>query len=124
MKKTYYQRHKEKMLERSRDYYSKNKNKFKKERFKIKLKIIQVYGGKCACCGETEPKFLTLEHSEGGGQKERIELKGKYDSIKLYKFLIRKNFPKGYKILCFNCNIAKGLYGECPHSQKNEKVKA
>jgi hypothetical protein len=29
--------------------------------------------------------------------------------------LIKENFPKEYQILCFNCNLALGFFGYCPH---------
>jgi hypothetical protein len=25
-------------------------------------------------------------------------------------------FPDGFQVLCHNCNLAKGYYGECPHN--------
>jgi hypothetical protein len=29
---------------------------------------------------------------------------------------LRKNgFPKGFRVLCHNCNFAHGHYGYCPH---------
>jgi hypothetical protein len=35
--------------------------------------------------------------------------------VRFYSWLRRNNYPEGYQVLCFNCNIAKGLYGVCPH---------
>jgi hypothetical protein len=29
--------------------------------------------------------------------------------------LIRNDFPKGYRLLCHNCNFAFGSKGSCPH---------
>lgn len=29
--------------------------------------------------------------------------------------LKRNKFPKGYRILCHNCNLSKSFYGYCPH---------
>src|SRR6266481_1243298 len=37
--------------------------------WKRKLKMIKAYGGKCICCGEAQPKFLTIDHVRGGGLK-------------------------------------------------------
>ena len=36
---------------------------------------------------------------------------------------IKNNFPKGFQILCHNCNIAKGHYGKCPHEKKFKEWK-
>ena len=70
---------------------------------------------KCACCGETEPHFLGLDHIEGGGGKERRCRGG---STGLLGYLKRNGFPPGYQVLCHNCNLAKGFYGICPHQEK------
>ena len=64
---------------------------------------------KCACCGETEVVFLSLDHKIGRGKQENLT--GRY----LYRWLIKNNFPEGYQILCFNCNMGKYLKGVCPH---------
>ncbi len=67
---------------------------------------------KCACCGENIMEFLSVDHINGGGNKHREEI-GVGKSI--YPWLIRNNFPKGFQILCYNCNMAKGFCGKCPH---------
>jgi hypothetical protein len=33
--------------------------------------------------------------------------------------LITNGFPSGFRTLCHNCNMAKGLYGTCPHERNN-----
>ena len=96
----------------------KRKESNTKKRLDRKLKIIKAYGGKCSCCGESQIEFLTLDHLTKNGIKERKKFGGcKNNSGGLYNHLIKKNFPKGYQILCFNCNITKGIYGRCPHSK-------
>lgn len=92
-------------------YYENSKKKWKKE----KLQVYKHYGLKCNCCGEKEYKFLTIDHIYGGGQKHRRELGSVNNSRALRRWLIDNNFPKGFQLLCYNCNITKGLYGECPH---------
>lgn len=80
----------------------------------MKAAIVAGYGGKCVCCNETEPKFLTLDH-KFGRKYEFPSLKDKTGRT-LYKFLIENNFPAlNYQLLCMNCNFAKGLYEVCPH---------
>lgn len=32
-----------------------------------------------------------------------------------YFWIIRNKYPKGFRVLCHNCNQAIGSYGECPH---------
>ncbi|MEK6878606.1 MAG: hypothetical protein AABY22_03310 [Nanoarchaeota archaeon] len=82
-----------------------------------KRQIFEYYGGIppiCKCCNEILYEFLTLDHINGGGRKERNQFKNSYTKFMLW--IIKNNFPKGYQILCFNCNQAKGIYGKCPHT--------
>lgn len=74
------------------------------------------YGGKCACCGETESAFLGIDHINGGGGKHRKSL-GHW-GVNFYAWLRREGWPDGYQVLCHNCNQAKGYYGVCPHRSK------
>jgi hypothetical protein len=80
----------------------------------VKDKVIAGYGGKCACCGVIERIFLTLDHVNGGGRKERVVC----GNNKAYMDALRRNFPPDYQVLCFNCNWAKHALGECPHQTK------
>jgi hypothetical protein len=36
----------------------------------------------------------------------------------MVQWLIRENFPQGFRILCHNCNQARGYYGICPHESE------
>ena len=79
----------------------------------LKNEMIEAYGGVCTCCGETASIFLTIDHIDGSGAKDRANgLRG----ANLYRKLRREGWPKdNYRILCFNCNIAVGVLGSCPH---------
>ena len=81
-------------------------------RYKLKKDVLNHYGHKCACCGETTFEFLTLDHIDGNGAKHRKRVGN------VYSWLRKNNYPSGYQILCFNCNCAKGFYGKCPHQNK------
>ncbi len=55
---------------------------------------------------------------------ERELVKLGYSSSKrgqvLHKWVIENNFPKGFQILCHNCNYAKGIKrnkNKCPHQK-------
>lgn len=85
---------------------------------KNKLEVITKYGGKCSCCGEGRIEFLTIDHVNNDGAKHRAEI-GK-GSDQTYRWLIHNGFPDGFQVLCYNCNIAKSVYGACPH-QKGQK---
>lgn len=80
-----------------------------------KTQGILAYGGRCACCGESNAHFLTVDHISGRGD-EPYRLSGK----RLWQDLKRKGWPTdNYQLLCFNCNCAKGAYGQCPHLEAN-----
>jgi NAD-dependent SIR2 family protein deacetylase len=94
------------------------KKSAKKYGIKIRLKALEAYSGKfpkCSCCGEDTIEFLGIDHVDGGGNKHRKELTK--NGTTLYLWLNKNNYPKGYQVLCHNCNLAKGYYGECPHKK-------
>lgn len=102
--KRYYQNHKETELKRRRRYAR-----------SLRLEVLVHYGGnppKCGCCDEMHIEFLSIDHINGGGNKQRKE--GLY-GLRLCVWLKDENYPSGYQVLCHNCNMAKGFYGECPH---------
>ncbi len=74
--------------------------------------IIDHYGGKCACCGESIREFLVIDHIGG------IEKSKRKRGNRFYKEIIKSNFPTNLRILCHNCNMALGIYGYCPHNPK------
>ena len=80
--------------------------------------VLEHYGGRCACCGEDEQCFLAIDHTDGEGNTHRKEI-NKYGST-FFKWLIDKDFPEGFQVLCHNCNMGKHLNGgKCPHVFRN-----
>src|SRR5215469_14892323 len=76
---------------------------------RVKLASLQHYSQSeipfCACCGEKQLEFLTIDHINGDGRKHRREAGvGSH----LYAWPVRNNFPDGFQVLCFNCNCSKG----------------
>jgi len=71
----------------------------------------------CNCCGEkTSLDFLCIDHISG-----RRLGNGKKDTRRgssLYSYLISNNYPRGYQVLCWNCNSTKFVYLICPHKRK------
>ena len=87
-------------------------------RARLKARVIAAYGGVCACCGESIPEFLTIDHIHGGGDAHVKSIGG---ASKLYRWLELNGFPKdAFQLLCFNCNCAKGHFGRCPHETRKE----
>ena len=69
---------------------------------------------KCVCCGESEVRFLTIDHINGNGSEHRKLTKCGTGSV-FYCWLIREGMPEGYQVLCYNCNNARARHGICPH---------
>jgi hypothetical protein len=82
----------------------------KKQRAKLRLEFLKEFGGKCSCCGETHPLFLTLEHINGQDHKAS---KATHFQLQIAKR--EKWDKKKYECLCIACNWAKGIFGQCPH---------
>ena len=81
-------------------------------KLELKLKTFAIYGGViCACCGETDHRFLTLDHINNDGAEHRKQV---YSNI--YRWLKAKKYPEGFQVLCWNCNLGKyHNKGICPH---------
>jgi len=90
-----------------------------RKRRKIKAKVMKAYGGKCECCGEDRFEFLTIDHIDGNGSKHKREVVGG-GGDKFYWWLQRNKFPKGFRVLCFNCNCSRGSFGYCPHKEESK----
>ena len=111
-----------------RIYAQKNKEKTRarsqKNSKKLRLSVLVYYGGdppRCACCGELSLEFLNIDHVKGGGQAHRRQINVSSGGH-FYRWLIKNNFPEGYRILCCNCNSSHGNYGYCPHEDKILKM--
>lgn len=98
--------------------YMKHKVSSKKNHLLLKEKIFRAYGGYvCACCGEKEKAFLTIDHINNDGAAHRREV-----GSALYKWLEMNEFPEAFQVLCMNCQWGKRVNGGvCPHKQKDQE---
>lgn len=81
-------------------------------------KVLDHYGRRCACCGETEPLFLTIDHMNNDGASHRKVVGSAY----IAQWLVENEFPEGFQLLCFNCNCGRQRNGGvCPHHGKENK---
>jgi len=117
--------------EHERQYYrvyakshrDENNLKMRRYRLRVKLEVLSHYSNdnlRCSCCGESTAEFLTLDHINGNGRKEKVQmgLENK-SSTAFYLLLKKRGFPSGYQVLCYNCNCGKKLNdGVCPHVKK------
>jgi len=136
--KKYYQENKEKIKEYDKKYYQENQEKIKEYREKTKEwkkeynkkyrqenkeLVYNHYGNgviECACCGEKEIDFLSLDHIYNNGAKHRKKI-GKTIS---FKWIMKNNFPPIFQLLCMNCNFSKGKRKnncKCIHQIRREE---
>jgi hypothetical protein len=40
-----------------------------------------------------------------------------FTGLQFYCWLRQNNYPKGFQVLCFNCNLGKGSYSVCPYNK-------
>ena len=109
------------------------KNRDKPESKENRLKVLQYYSKRlsksnipcCNCCGlNSHIEFLTVDHIEGRQEMDsepelkKLKYMSKLSGTALVIWIIKNNFPKGFQILCHNCNQTKGYYGQCPLENK------
>ena len=122
--KTHYkQRHyigtKEYQSKKAKEWYAKNsehaKRKARDRHQRLRQEALIAYSKgnnpSCGCCGETEYKFLGIDHIDGGGKQHLAEI----GATNVYYWTKKRGYPEGFQVLCHNCNLAKGFYGQCPH---------
>lgn len=103
-----------------KDYLDKYPDTQKEYHLKIRKEVLEKYGNKCACCGETNWAWLVIDHVNNDGAIERRALYGSNSGSSRSFFLKLKREPlrSDLQVLCWNCNAAKSLYGCCPHTDK------
>ena len=107
--------HKKKMEERDPEYLKRRYELRISYYRKLRSDVLSNYGGKCACCGESEFDFLQIDHVNGGGNVHRKTV----STRQIYQFLRKNGYPKDdYQLLCANCNMAKERPNGCPHQRR------
>lgn len=82
--------------------------------------ILEAYGGACACCGETHPMFLNIDHINNNGREELRQ----WSRNAFINKIIREGFPDCYRLLCWNCNAGRHLNGGvCPHQDPSSAAR-
>ena len=70
-----------------------------------RLKMFDLMGGKCVCCGQSDPMYFQVDHVHNDADYSRGNCAG---SIKLSQYLKE---PDRFQLLCANCNYAKRMNG-------------
>ena len=114
----YRMKNKEKRREAGRKYHQDNSEKHKAEHLYLRLIVLEAYDNECACCGEKNLAFLTIDHIFNDGAEDRDRA-----GTNLYKRLRSQGYPKDrFRILCYNCNIARARNGGvCPHKSDTKE---
>ena len=87
----------------------------------LRKRVFDHYGNSCACCGESERHFLTIDHINNDGHLFRTPSgKARIAGNALYSFIVKNSFPDDLQTLCSNCNFGKRRNKNiCPHQEKN-----
>jgi hypothetical protein len=92
-----------------------------------KFAVISYYSNDKMCCEncrENIYELLTIDHINGAGNKHRRSI---VSGSNFCLWLRRNNFPPGFQILCYNCNMIKGRvskerYDEITNELKKRKL--
>lgn len=106
----YRKSHKKQTMERLNEWKREHPDKIKeygsRANRKMKERVLAHYGNVCVGCGESDFDVLTIDHINGGGTKHIRSL-----NVSFYAWLIKNNFPPGYRTLCWNCNAGRAKKG-------------
>lgn len=84
----------------------------------LKKLVLNIYGQECICCKENTIRFLSVDHINSDGHKEKSKDGTRIRGEALYRKLLRDGKRNDIQILCFNCNIGRQNNGGiCPHKQ-------
>lgn len=85
----------------------------KRAHHRNKVKVLELYGKKCAFCPESRYEVLCVDHIHSNGFEHRKTKEFKrFARGGMWGFLAKTEFrPDLYRILCHNCNAAKEYYG-------------
>jgi len=119
--RAHYVANRERLLSRFKEQYAEDpepkREQSRRAAQKLRDEFIEAYGGKCKCCGETEPRFLCLDHINRDGVRDRATTSGRNTGV--IRRLRRQGWPKdGYRLLCANCNMATAWGRTCPHQER------
>jgi hypothetical protein len=83
----------------------KESKRFREKNAWYKATIMGHYGGKCKRCGFDDLRALSIDHTEQNGKKHTTLNGRRYGGMALYRWLTRNKYPKGFRVLCLNCQF-------------------
>jgi len=128
----YYEKNKDKVKKTNSEYrdsvkhtdeYRRKSRAYHASRHReLKIAALERIGMVCACCGESDIAFLTIDHVENDGHIHRKAI----NHVSVYAWLKQNDYECDHKLqtLCFNCNFAKRYNGgACPHKERSETIR-
>jgi hypothetical protein len=119
------------LLDRRADpeWQSKSLASQRARRRKLRLEVLNHYSKgtmKCAKCGVADERLLCIDHTKNNGADERRKLHDGKGSgggtMVLCRYLKNHNYPRGYAVLCWNCNFLKHLNFQGRSTRKAKKI--
>jgi hypothetical protein len=111
VRKAFNAKHREEIGQKRSEYY-------RKRRIDVMRHYCNGHDPSCVCCGESRYEFLSFDHVNGGGTKHVKQIR----QTAIWKWIESNGYPLGFQILCHNCNMAKGIYGKCPHQAERKSA--
>lgn len=101
-----------------RRWCEKHSRKWAARNQEIKRIVMDMYGGKCACCGLANPlDCLTLDHIDNDGcEKRRSGEHGRGSNM--YRRIKRDGFDPALQCYCWGCQLSKAISGVCVHQTR------
>ena len=82
-----------------------------------RLVAVLKYGGKCACCGEDDIKFLTIDHINNDGHLTKKKRSSALTA------LVKGPLREDIRVLCWNCNCGRYINSNiCPHLESGANL--
>jgi len=82
---------------------------------RLRHQAVDLYGGKCTCCGEMEYDFLQFDHVNDDGKHDRK----KTGMGPAFIRHLLNNQPLDIQLLCANCHLVKTKGLICPHKRNS-----
>lgn len=83
----------------------------KEYRQRLRLKVIAYYSNntnKCKICGFSDIRALVIDHvNDDGYLFKRANSNKRENNTNTFRRIVREGYPKGFQVLCFNCNYIK-----------------
>jgi len=78
---------------------------------RLKMLVLSHYSNplECSICKIRDMRCLSIDHISGGGNKHRARINrgNRGGGAPFYRWLKRKDYPAGFRVLCANCQVVE-----------------